>query len=355
MKQRILRWIGQHDLAAFFLLAIGLSFALLFPGLFLFRRDDTLGQILGLLLGRIGVYSPVLAGMAVAHVGRPERDRPAAPRRVLVFLAVWLIAAAVHTASLHGEAQPGTPLVALIILSLPVALLPAFVVASAFSRSGGVRRLLSTLVRPRGGIVTYLIALLTFPAIHIVGVMVTNLVNGDRWLPRVTGVADLASLCLITFLSVLLFSGGINEESGWRGFAQKRLQARFSPLVANLILWVMLVIWHIPNDIVQYRHGGYLLVRLALYPCITILFGWLYNRTQGSTMAPALAHASMNTMNPLVSLLPITPAGNGLLVGLTVVVIVADRMWRRLPGDHGAAHGGSDSREDPALMAFSER
>lgn len=353
MTQRIRTWIGQHDLEAFFLLAIGFSFALLFPARLLFGRDDTLGQILGLLLGRIGVYSPVLAGMLVAHLNHPNREHAPTSRRVIVFVAVWLIAAAVHTASLQRDVEPGTPLIAVVILSLPVALLPAFVIASAFSRSGAIRQLLSTLVRPRGSIVIYLIALLTFPLIHIVGTVVTNAVNGDRWLPQVTRVGDLVLLALTTFLSVLLFSGGINEESGWRGFAQKRLQARASPLVANLVLWILLVVWHIPNDIVQYRHGGYLLVRFGLYPCITILFGWLYNRTEGSTMAPALAHAAMNTMNPLVHILPITPVGNALLVGLTVAVVVADRMWRKLPGDHGAVHRGSDMRDDPDAHGLS--
>ena len=109
---------------------------------------------------------------------------------------------------------------------------------------------------------------------------------------------------------MLLFSGGINEESGRRGFAQKRMQAQYSPLVASLILWVFMVIWHIPNDMVQYRYGGYLLVRIALYPFITILFSWVYNRTNGSILAPAVFHASMNAMNPLAGAFPITATGN---------------------------------------------
>jgi membrane protease YdiL (CAAX protease family) len=198
--------------------------------------------------------------------------------------------------------------------------------------------MLATLIKPTGKIVYYLFALLIFPVIHIVGGGITNIMNGNAWFPQVSQVADLAFTVLITFFSVLLFSGGINEEAGWRGFAQKRMQARYSPLVTNLILWFLLVIWHIPNDIVQYQHGNYLLIRFGVYPFITILFGWTYNRTKGSILAPAVFHASMNAMNPLVGVFPMTTAGNILLVGLTMLAVVSDRMWRKLPGDHPAVY-----------------
>ena len=92
---------------------------------------------------------------------------------------------------------------------------------------------------------------------------ITNVLNGRAWLPHMSQGAELAFTLLITFFSVLLFSGGINEESGWRGFAQRRMQMQYSPLVASLILWVLMLIWHIPNDIVQYQYGGWYAVFLA--------------------------------------------------------------------------------------------
>lgn len=329
-------WIKRHQIVAFFLVGIALCFGTLFPVVFIIPQEDTLGQILSLYLARIGVYSPVLAGMFVARVIQPDRQQVPLTRRLLVFLPVWVIAEIIHIANLQLTVQPGTSLVVLIVLSLPVALLPAYVISSAYSGAAGVKQMLSTLVRPKGSIVYYLVALLTFPVMHIVGTGITNVLNGDAWFPRISQGADLAFTLFITFFSALLFSGGINEESGWRGFAQRRLQAQYSPLVANLILWFLMVIWHIPNDIVQYRDGGYLMVRIALYPFITILFGWVYNRTRGSILAPAIFHASMNSMNPLMGVFPITTAGNIMLVGIAVVAIVYDRMWCRLPGDHPA-------------------
>ena len=336
--KKITDWIKRHPVEVFFLAGIVLCFGTLFPAVLIIPHEGMFGQILSFYLGRIGTYSPVLAGMFVARVIQPARQQVSLTRRLLVFLPVWLIAEIIHTASLKMTASPGTSLVALIVLSLPSALLPAYVISSAFSGSDGVKLMLVALVRPRGSIVYYLVALLTFPVIHIVGTVITNIQNGNAWFPRVSQGADLAFTVFITFFSVLLFSGGINEESGWRGFAQKRLQVKHSPLVANLILWFMMVIWHIPNDIVQYQHGGYLLIRFGLYPFITILFGWIYNRTEGSILAPAIFHAFMNSMNPLMGVFPITTAGNILLISLAVVAIVSDRMWRRLPGGDPAVY-----------------
>jgi membrane protease YdiL (CAAX protease family) len=341
VNQTTSEWIRKHPIEAFFLLGIAICYVTLFPALLIIRQETIAGQIIVLFLGRIGVYSPVLAGMFVSRIIRPARRRVALSRRLLVFLPVWFIAAIIHTLSLNLEAEPGTPLIALVVISLPVAILPALVVLSAFAGTEGVKQMLSTLVKPKGSIAYYMIALLAFPATHIVGTGITNLLNGDRWFPQVFQGSDLALTVFITFFSVLLFSGGINEESGWRGFAQSRLQKEHSPLVANLVLWVLIVIWHIPNDMLQYQHGGYLLVRIGLYPFITILFGWTYNRTKGSILAPAIFHASMNSMNPLFAALPITTAGSILLVGLAVVVVIGDRMWRRLPEDHPAVFHGT--------------
>lgn len=335
---KVTDWIRRHQIVAFFLAGIALCFGTLLPVILVIPQESMIGQILGYYLAKIGVYSPVLAGMFVARIVQPGRQRVSLTRRVLVFLPVWFIAVIIHIASFKLTAPSDSSLIGLIVLSLPVALLPALVITSAISGADGVKQLLATLVRPKGNIFYYLVALLTFPIIHIVGTGVTNILNGDAWFPRVIQGADLVFTTFITFFSVLLFSGGINEEAGWRGFAQRRLQVKYSPLVANLILWFLMVIWHIPNDIVQYRYGGYILARVALYPFITILFGWIYNRTKGSILAPAIFHASMNSMNPLMGTFPISTAGNILLVSLAVIAIVYDRMWKKLPPDHPAVY-----------------
>jgi len=336
MNLRIKDWIRRHPIEVFFILAIEICYATLFPVFYFVPRDTTLGQILGYYLARIGVYSPVLAGIFVSRIIKPGRQRVSFARRLMILLPIWFFALVINIADLKLTSPPGATLIGLIILSLPVAFLPAWVIASAFSGTDSVRNMLSTLVRPKGKIFYYLIALLTFPIINIFGALTTNIIKGRALFPEVSQGVDLVFTIFITFFSVLLFSGGINEEAGWRGFAQRGLQEKFSPLVAVLILWFLMVIWHIPNDIMQYHDGRYLLVRIGLYPFITILFAWIYNRTKGSILAPAIFHASMNSMNPLMGIFPMTTLGNILLVSFAIFAFLSDRMWRKLPENHPA-------------------
>jgi DNA-binding LytR/AlgR family response regulator len=84
-----------------------------------------------------------------------------------------------------------------------------------------------------------------------IGAIITNILSGNTWLPAINQLENLSGTLLITFFFVIFFAGGINEESGWRGFAQKRLQSKFNPLVSAILLWILMIIWHIPNDLLE--------------------------------------------------------------------------------------------------------
>jgi membrane protease YdiL (CAAX protease family) len=341
MKKSI-EWIKSNPILAFFALALVFLYILFFPALYLYQRgfaDQPFFQLVLLYLPRLAVYAPVLVGMTVTHWALPARSQVSTWKRWLTFGIVWLVALFIYILDLQ-QSNPNATLGwgPLLIISIPIALLPAFVVSSAFSRVTSLREYLSTLVRLRGKLIWYLVALLTFPVLQVLGVVISQLLTGEPLLSDIHLSPKILMAMLITFTSVFLYSGGINEEGGWRGFAQRRLQSKYSPLVANILLWGYLVVFHIPNDIIQYREGGYILFRIGLYPFITILFGWIYNRTRGSILAPALFHASMNSMNTLGTVLPGTNAGNVLLVLFAVFTILADRMWKKLPSDHPAVY-----------------
>ena len=345
----ISNWVKSHPLAMFFSLALVLTYGLLIaPGLalasvlaFALAGLENQSDLMNLLLintGRLMVYGPVLAGMIVTRWITPGQKPGSARIRWITFWIVWITALVVSALGLQQESASNIGLIPLVIISIPIALVPAFVFSSAFSQVGSLRDYLSTLVHPRGHFVWYLIALLTFPVIQFLGIVITNLLDSNPLLFNVHFNPGILSAAFITFASVFFYSGGVNEEGGWRGFAQRRLQARSSPLMANLLLWVYLVVWHIPNDIMQYAGGGYLLIRIGLYPFITILFGWVYNRTKGSILATALFHASMNSMNTLQAALPPTNIGSILLVAFAILAILFDRMWKKLPSDHQAVY-----------------
>jgi membrane protease YdiL (CAAX protease family) len=62
----------------------------------------------------------------------------------------------------------------------------------------------------------------------------------------------------------------------------------------------------------------------------SILMVWLYNRTKGSILAPALFHPAMNAFGNQFS---VTIAMRVLFIGLTIFALVYDRMWEKLPED----------------------
>jgi membrane protease YdiL (CAAX protease family) len=337
MKKSI-EWVKAHPMATFFTLTLALMYLLLFPVVFLMDsiKQDLL-QLLVLYAVRLVVYGPVLVGILVTRWTAPERSLAPAWKRWLCFGIVWLVALVVYVLDFHRNLSEGSlGWVGLTIISIPIAILPAYVVSSAFGRITSLREHLSTLVHPRGHWGWYLVALLTFPVLQVLGLAITQLFGAKPRLSEVHVSPEIVWATLLTFASVFFYSGGINEEGGWRGFAQRRLQGRYCPLAVNLLLWVYLVLWHIPNDIIQYREGGYLLFRFGLYPSITILFGWIYNRTQGSILAPALFHASMNSMNTLQEAVPGTNAGFVILILFSIFAILSDRMWRKLPANHPA-------------------
>jgi membrane protease YdiL (CAAX protease family) len=86
---------------------------------------------------------------------------------------------------------------------------------------------------------------------------------------------------------------GLGEETGWRGFALPRLQARSNALVSSIILWVLWALWHLPAFFYLYDPriaAGFLLGVLAG----TITLTWLYNSASGSILIVAVWHGLFN-------------------------------------------------------------
>lgn len=107
--------------------------------------------------------------------------------------------------------------------------------------------------------------------------------------PDLSLLADRWPAYLPTLLAALW--AGVVEEPGWRGFALPRLQQRYTPVRATLLLGLLWGLWHLPI-------GPQTL--LWTVP-LAFFYTWLYNRTH-SVVLCVLLHAS------------ITPAQNHLLL-----------------------------------------
>jgi membrane protease YdiL (CAAX protease family) len=329
-------WIREHQIIAFFLLSISLMFVLLPLAIYIMPTDNALGQLGQMCSASFAVFSPVLAAIIIYRITSPKPRGGKSQRRWIAFLVSWVVATTAAYLNMKVIGRVPVPWYSLVVFGGLQALIPAYVISYAFSSITKLRDFLSSLIRPKGSLAWYFIAFLTFPICHLIGALATSVVEESPFSTENVVMGDILLSFGITFLHVFFFAGGVNEESGWRGFAMKHLQARFSPLVACLILWLLMVIWHIPNDLTQYAHGNYLQVRFLLYPFITILFSWVYNRTKGSILAAVIFHASMNSMNPLMGILPFTTIGNGLLICFAIYAVIHDKMWLKLSPDHPA-------------------
>ncbi len=104
------------------------------------------------------------------------------------------------------------------------------------------------------------------------------------------------------FITSLFFDGGgLMEEVGWRGFALPRLQKKFTPLKASIILGLIWAIWHMPVKISQVNPfsdlAGFLFFYL-IFSIICILFTivivYFYNRLGGSILVAIAIHGMIN-------------------------------------------------------------
>lgn len=211
------------------------------------------------------------------------------------------------------------------ILLLP-AILPAWVLSRAFSNDAGVLALLKRLLhRPNRWT---LIALLSFPAFQLIPAAIAYLFGAKLvWPANEDTIPVQVSEAVIFFAFTLLFTA-VLEEPGWRGFLLDRLQNRFSPLVATLLVWLPWSAWHGPLDYfrpVRFTLIVWLLLRVVTMIPLAIILTWIYNRSGRSIQATAMFHAAMNTC-PYV--LPYSQPGMALLFVWAAYAAFDGRMWR---------------------------
>ncbi|MFF0817102.1 CPBP family intramembrane glutamic endopeptidase [Rhodococcus sp. NPDC003318] len=166
---------------------------------------------------------------------------------------------------------------------------------------------LKRIVLWRVGFGWWAFALLSFPITATIGCLLT---------PGVVGTFTTAGLgrSLTDYLPfflypALLVGGPLGEEVGWRGFALPRLQQRFTPALATIVLGVLWTCWHAP---IWFSNNWSVLnvQNLLCYTAFLVLaafqYTWAHNNTRGSILVAVVLHASMDAF-PNVVLFPMFP------------------------------------------------
>jgi membrane protease YdiL (CAAX protease family) len=339
MMRTLTSWIRHHQVTAFFTLTYALSWGLWLP--WMLTRIELLE-----LFGFIALFVPALACIAIARVVEPGTAEDNRRARRMTFLVAWVLITAIFV--LNARSNSGIQLPVAIVVFAVVGLIPAFVFASGFSANLGVRARLASLVRPRGHLLWCLLALLLAPALRLLSLPFNRLLGWQTISnPVLTGgLAGVAGSIAISFLYTVIVAGGLNEETGWTGFALPGLQARHSPLVASVILWFFWILWHMPLHFAGvWNPDTESLVRALVGTFFArFIFTWLYNRSEGNIWTAILFHASANVA---FEFLPVTRVQFVLEAVIAIAVVVGARMWRKLPAGSRTVHEAAPRAGSP--------
>lgn len=173
----------------------------------------------------------------------------------------------------------------------------AFIVTLLTAGLAGVRELASRMVRWRIGWGWWLAA---FSPVAVFGMVVIALRLIDGTWQAAAGfgyVAELPQLGWLAGWAVWVLTFGIGEETGWRGFALPRLQARYSARDAALIVGLLWAGWHAPAFFYNYEPSLIAVVTFVVgIVAGAMVLAWLYNSTGGSILATALWHGTYNAV-----------------------------------------------------------
>lgn len=137
-------------------------------------------------------------------------------------------------------------------------------------------------------------------------------------------------LAVPTLFFWLLF-GPVPEEPGWRGYALDGLQARRSALSASFLVGVVWSLWHLPLFFIpgtwQAGEVGLGTQRFWFYMLTivmeAVLYTWIYNNTNRSTLAAVLFHFTGNAVGELFALSPRAEWFNFLFAMAAVILVIS--------------------------------
>ncbi len=334
---KLTQWIKNHQLAAFFVLTFIISWGLGYSWILVVNK----GIFLLAPLTVIAQVGPALAGIIISAIVNRQPKQGTKRSYWIAFLIAWIVCALVFLANnTFINHAPFSPV--MLIFTLVSVVPVAFVISMVRSPLPVVRNYMASLIRFRGVWGWALLAIVLFPALVLLSMLI-NAVIGRQPIElhqvQETGLL-LAGSIVVKFLYQFFFFNASGEEIGWRGFALPKLQILTSPLVACLVLNLFWGPWHL---FLWWSEG-----RAVLSPTFwaqsflelfagTVTLCWFYNRSKGSILVAGIAHATANTVYWLFPNLDWTVYTWTATVAALVMILV-DRMWKKLPSDHLAVY-----------------
>jgi len=214
--------------------------------------------------------------------------------------------------------------------------LPAFIVVAATHGREGVGDLARRSLRWRVALRWYLFAFFSVP-VGVVLCASASLTFGWALLNVLVEKWPLLFTAVLPQLVLLILFCIVAEEIGWTGFLQARLQDRYGPLKASVIVTLPFALYHLPNLMVEnglelkrlHIALGYLGILALLQMFGRVVIMWLYNATGYSVLLVGLFHSSFDATTSAFGRTFVVPgpAGTAFLSGFvipsTVVAVFA--------------------------------
>jgi membrane protease YdiL (CAAX protease family) len=330
---KVIDWIKRHQITAFIIITFTITWGLGFSYIGFYK-----GKFMLLPLGFIATCGPALAGIIISAVCNTQPRQGSSKSAWIAFLVAWIVSTMVWLA--HRKIIEHLPISPVLVVLILVSVVPVpFVISMAYSRIPAVKSYLTSLIRLRGVWGWSLLALVLFPALVLLSIPISNILGQQPIAARLLPETGLSLIGVIAgkFLYQFFFFNAIGEEVGWRGFALPRLQARTNPLIASLILACFWIPWHFvlwKSQGQSFKTWGFWMNNFLII-LSSIIHTWFYNRSQGSILVAGILHAAGNT-NARVLLIQNWNFYFILMAVVALVMILADRMWRKLTTDHPA-------------------
>jgi membrane protease YdiL (CAAX protease family) len=332
-----LAWIKDHQIVTFFLVTFVITWGLGFSWSAVLNRH----QFMLLPVVFVATCGPGLAGILISALTNTQPKQGSRRTFWIAFVVAWFISILVCLANMKFiQANPLSPSA---VGMFAIAVVPvSFVVASAYSRNLSVRNYMISLIRLRGVWGWSLLGLVLFPALHLISLLINNLLNSQPIASSQFPNLSLAfiTLVIVKFFYQFLFFNATGEETGWRGFVLPRLQTRTSPLSAALIIALFWAPWHFflwqatGSPVLTFQFWA---LQYSIHIPSSLFLVWICNRAHGSILVAGITHAAANTV---MAFIPIQDMRGIYIIWMAAasVMILVDRMWKKLPSDHPAVY-----------------
>lgn len=200
----------------------------------------------------------------------------------------------------------------------------AVAVVASVGSGQGLRDWLARCLDWRMGWRWFALAFLVPPAVMLCALGIHALSGGV--MPALPAVGRLP-MFIANFGLVLLIGGPLGEELGWRGYAMPALAARMNWRAASLIIGLVWGLWHLPLFFMAGTAQSQMPILVFMLNIVagSVLFGWLWERTNGSILPAIVLHTSLNAWAGLLIVVPSNATGQpfAIVTGLLTVIAIA--------------------------------